>query len=62
MVTVGSIDLSEHEDLFNGLLNKISKRNKDNKTEILRDTKGNVELIFDKNEKTVWINWYKGVI
>lgn len=46
MVAVGSVDLSGHQEMYNAL----KKAEKDQ----------NEYLLFDDEEKTVWIMWYEG--
>ena len=51
MISVASINLSEHEELFNSILE--ADEIDDYYDELKRD-----HLIFDKNTKTVWVQWY----
>ncbi len=53
MVSIGSIDFSGYENLYNGL--KSAKDRSDN------PDKYNNYLIFDEDGHTVWIIWYEGV-
>ncbi len=54
MVTVGTIDLSQHTALYDGLYKKYN-------SEINYYTMLGLELIFDGSSHTVWVNWYEGV-
>lgn len=58
MVVVGSIDLSAHQDIYDGL--KREKNSQDNnKSENRRAV--NQYLVFDDTTSTVWVCWYEGV-
>ena len=47
MVTIGSVNFSGHEDLFEGLKKTVDNR---------RDTRGEA-FLFDEERRTVWICW-----
>lgn len=56
MISVGSVDLSEHEDMYTALKKAQTKH------ENLEATEGFQKyLLFDDEHKTVWVMWYEGV-
>ena len=50
MVSVGSVDFTGREEMFDKLEDTISKK------DILKDY-----MIFDEDGHTVWLIWYEGV-
>jgi len=54
MAIIGTVDLSEHTEIYASLKDKYDK---DRGIYI----KYNLEMIFDDKEHMVWINWYEGV-
>ena len=56
MVVIGSIDLSAHQDIYDGL-----KKEKNNKDDSENERAVNQYLVFDDTTSTVWVCWYEGV-
>ena len=55
MVVVGTVDLSENTYMYNALKN--ANDNYDDE----KQEKFDRYLMFDDEEKTVWVIWYEGV-
>ena len=49
-VTIGMVDFSEHEEMFESLMKSIKAENEEIADEY---------IIFDDNNKTLWIMWYE---
>jgi hypothetical protein len=63
MVSIASIDLSEHKDLYNAIKETISRNQNPENSEEAEEAKELKNLIaqnfiFDNKSNTVWIQWY----